>query len=389
MLQLTLVILALLCSTVAAFMTLWIVVPPLHYRLFLVAVGSSEWSLWFGLLGLLGALLGLLTLVMGSRLPSFTALILGLVAVALAMVPPLQAWGVAQENGIQLSLRRYFSGLTNKTSRSAPQTVTYATIDGKALDLDIYLPEDSRTERPAIIIIHGGSWSGGVKSDFPWWNHWLTEHGFAVFDIEYRLAPQPNWQTATADVKCAIGWVKRNASRYGVDPERVALLGRSAGGHLALLAAYTSNDSALPPSCEATDTSVRAVISIYGATDLNWGYTHPTNLRVHDGPGAIRHFIGGDPQTAAPIFKTASPVTHVRPETTPPTLLLHGGHDQLVNANHMRLLSQGLHAAGVPHRTVLIPYAQHGFDYNLNGWGSQIVQPIMLEFLETHLKRPR
>jgi acetyl esterase/lipase len=388
MLQPTLVILALLCSTVAAFMTVWIVVPPLHYRLFLVAVGASEWSLWFGLLGLLGALLGLMTLIMGGRLPSAMALILGVVAVALALIPPLQARRVAQENGVRLSLRQYFSGLTDKPSSNIPQTVTYATIDGKALNLDIYLPEDAQAGRPAIIIIHGGSWSGGVKSDFPWWNHWFAQHGFAVFDIEYRIAPQPNWQTATADVKCAIAWVKRNAARYGVDPERIALLGRSAGGHLALLAAYTSNDSALPPSCEAADTSVRAVISVYGATDLNWGYANPTNLRVHDGPGAIRHFIGGDPHTAAPIFKTASPITHVSPRT-PPTLLLHGGHDQLVNAHHMRLLSQSLQAAGVPHRTVLIPYAQHGFDYNLNGWSSQIVQPIMLQFLETHLNGPR
>src|SRR3712207_8377221 len=62
-----------------------------------------------------------------------------------------------------------------------------------------------------------------------------------------RLAPQPNWQTATADVKCAIGWLKRNAVQYGVDPHRIALLGRSAGGHLALLAAYTSDEAALPP----------------------------------------------------------------------------------------------------------------------------------------------
>ena len=109
--------------------------------------------------------------------------------------------------------------------------------------LDAYLPAEDDAARPAIIVIHGGSWSSGDKSDFPRWNGWLVEHGFAIFDIQYRLAPQPNWQTATSDVKCAIGWVKRNADHYGVDPDRIALLGRSAGGHLALLAAYTSREA--------------------------------------------------------------------------------------------------------------------------------------------------
>jgi acetyl esterase/lipase len=89
-----------------------------------------------------------------------------------------------------------------------------------------------------VIVVHGGGWRSGERSDFPSWNAWLADTGYVVFDIDYRLSPPPAWQDAPADVACAVGWVKENAARYGVDPERVALMGRSAGGHLVLLAAY-------------------------------------------------------------------------------------------------------------------------------------------------------
>jgi acetyl esterase/lipase len=238
--------------------------------------------------------------------------------------------------------------------------------------------------RPAVVVVHGGSWSGGDKTDFPQWDRWLVEQGYAVFDIQYRIAPQPNWQTAAADVKCAIGWVKRNAAAYNVDPERLALLGRSAGGHLALLAAYTPGDPALPPSCDAPDTTVQTVISLYGPADLVWGYNNPARPDVIDGPGTLRRFLGGTPESAADAFRIASPITHVS-AATPPTLLLHGGRDQLVGQHHAELLSAALQEAGAQERTLFIPYGQHGFDYNFYGWSGQLIRPVIRNWLQTYL----
>lgn len=379
-----LTILALICSSSAALITIWIVVPALNSAVWLVSVGASEWSLWFGALGLLGAALGLAALRAGSHWSNWLAIGLGLLGVACALVPPLTAGPAARANGVRLSLRRYIVG-ADPAAAGAPQTLTYATIDGQPLQLDAYLPDGtSAAPRPAIVVVHGGSWSGGDKSDFPQWNRWLNQQGYAVFDIQYRLAPQPNWQTATGDVKCAVGWVKQNAARFNVDPARLALLGRSAGGHLALLAAYTPNVAALPPSCAVADTSVSAVISFYGPTDLAWGYTHPANQRVNDGPAALRRFLGGDPQSAAAAYATASPINHVQ-SSTPPTLLIHGGRDQLVRQAQSEQLAERLRTAGVQGRLIEIPYAQHGFDYNFNGWGSQIAQPILSDFLQTYL----
>jgi acetyl esterase/lipase len=389
MLRLTLVTLALLCSTLAVFITIWIVIPAPAYRFFEVAVGASEWSLWFGALGLAGAALGLLALAAGSRWPAWLALSLGVAAVGLAMIPPLDAWRVARANKIELSVRGYLFGSPAKDAPASVErtTETYAVAAGQTLKLDVYLsPHQTEMARPAIIVVHGGSWSAGERDDYPQWNEWLARQGYAVFDIDYRIAPQPNWQTATGDVKCAIGWVKDNAARYAVDPARLALLGRSAGGHLALLAAYSTGEAALPPSCNAPDASVRAVVSFYAPTNLKWGYENPANERVLDGPGKIRDFTGGTPSTAAEIIKLASATSHVN-SNTPPTLLLHGGRDQLVKDEHMALLSNKLERQHIPHRAVLIPYAQHAFDYNFNGWGSQLSRQLLADFLSAHLRR--
>jgi acetyl esterase/lipase len=378
-----LITLALPFSVVALFMLIWIVVPAPHYRLWQLAVGAGEWSLWFGLLALLGVALGVIAMSHGWRWPAWSAIGVGLIAIGLSLVPPLVSLPVARAHGAELSLRQYFLGgesLPDVTVRE----ITFATVAGQPLRLDHYAPIDSQQPRPAIIVIHGGSWSGGSKSDLPRWNRWLVSQGFAVFDIEYRLGPQPNWQTATGDIKCAIGWVKQNAADLNIDPDRIALLGRSAGGHLALLAAYTPGHESLPPSCPSSDTSVRAVISLYGPADLVWGYNNPANPDVIDGPGTLRRFLGGTPDSARDAFVIASPVTHVDSQT-PPTLLLHGSRDQLVGQRHAEILADRLTAAGVTHETVFVPYGQHGFDFNFNGWGSQIAQATIRRFLRAHL----
>jgi acetyl esterase/lipase len=377
---------AFFCGGLATLLTIWIVMPAPSYLLFEVAVGASEWSLGFGALGLLGALLSVLALAAGSRWPAWIALSLAVMAVLLALIPPFEAWRVARVNNIELSLRQYLFGSQEKFPAGIERTTeTFATVEGQMLKLDVYLsPVKVETKLPAIIVVHGGSWNAGERGDYPQWNEWLARQGYVVFDIDYRIAPQPNWRTAAGDVKCAIGWVKANGARYGVDPARIALLGRSAGAHLALLAAYAASEPAISPGCAVPEASVRAVISFYAPTDLKWGYEHPANKRVLDGPGKIRNFVGGSPQTAPEAINLASPTTHVNSHT-PPTLLFHGGRDQLVREQHMALLVERLQRHNIPHRALLIPYAQHAFDYNFNGWGSQLARPLILAFLQAQL----
>lgn len=389
MLRRTLILLSLLCSSVAFLLTIWIVAPALSYWLWLVAVGASEWSLWLGALGLTGVCFTLLARLAGARRGlTRLALALGIISILLSLIPPLTSLREARARNLSLSVRRYIFGTrAGAPNGRAPQTFTYATVDSRALQLDAYLPTDAHAPIPAVVVVHGGSWNARVRSDFPRWDWWLVDEGYAVFDVDYRLAPQPNWQTATGDVKCAVGWVKANAQRFNVNPERVALLGRSAGAHLALLAAYTTDVPELPPSCAVADARVQAVVSFYGVTDLAYDYEYPANQRVIDGPETLRRLTGGTPESAPEIYQLASPTMHVN-ERTPPTLLIHGGLDQLVRPKNAELLQTKLEAARVPFDVLRLPYAQHGFDYNFNGWGSQLAQPLILRFLQTNLSAP-
>jgi len=143
--------------------------------------------------------------------------------------------------------------------------VLFAAPDGHPLRVDIYQPEKRDGPLPAVVVVHGGAWFHGDKSTYAFGLHdrWLAAQGYVVFDVQYRTSG--GWPAPLADVKCAVRWVKRNAARYGVDADRLALIGRSAGGHLALMAAYTADDDRFPPGCAGDapgepDESVRAVV---------------------------------------------------------------------------------------------------------------------------------
>ena len=401
---------ALVLSGLALFCGVWIVVPAPHRALALLAVGASELSAWLLLLALAGIGLGLaaLTRVLGGEVgPAWVPWVAGLSiacgvpAMGLALVPPWLARPVAAESRVALSPVRALVGpFAGGPARSAVgvTTETYAAPGGRPLRVDVYRParpagDGPPRAYPGVIVVHGGAWDSGRRSEQPQWNRWLVGRGYVVFDVDYRLAPQPNWELATGDVLCAVGTIKQRAAEWGLDPDRLALLGRSAGAHLALLAAYaahtpqtpqTPTDPVVSSSCAVPDTSVRAVVSLYGPTDLAWGYEHSANQKVISGRRVLDRFLGGTPQSAPEVYARASPITHVR-ASLPPTLLLHGRWDQYAGVQHSERLRDRLRDAGVPHETVLLPHAQHGFDYVFGGWGGQIAQGVIARFLTSRL----
>jgi acetyl esterase/lipase len=387
-----LTVLSLFLNSIALLAVIWIVVPAPAYNIWLFSVAASEWSLWLGAAALVGITCSLFSRNGNLRLAS---LAVGGIAFIISLYPLFSVVSTAREENVSLSLRRYFSGLWKENNSSKDDTkhfttYTFAQVDGKDLQLDVYSPtQNTANNGAALIVIHGGSWSAGERNDFPQWNRLFAAEGFTVFDVDYRLA-QPNYLTATGDVKCAVKWVKKNAVKFKISPDRIALLGRSAGGHLALLAAYSAGDARLPASCSETGASenVRAVVSIYAPTDLPWAYDHPANQRVIDGPATLSRFLGGSPRESDEMrerYILASPASHIV-SNTPPTLLIHGGQDQLVRLENMNLLADKLKEANAAHKTLFISYAQHGFDYNFNGWGAQISESAILDFLRENTK---
>ncbi len=252
----------------------------------------------------------------------------------------------------------------------------------------------------AFIYLHGGGWHY-LDKDFgtrPWFRH-LAAQGHVVMDVAYRLCPEVDLAGMVGDVKRAIAWMKCNAARLGVDPERVVIAGGSGGGHLALLAAYTPGLPALTPDeLTGANTGVRAVASFYG-TDVRAYYHHAGRVqargaltRVSDDEDEnrfanlttwmtrkvlraplgktfthdemMRNLMGGSPDEAPATYDLASPFTYAGP-TCPPTLLLHGEHDCYMPVESARDLVRRLTAAGVPALCVEFPQTEHAFDVAL------------------------
>ena len=392
------------CWSIAApgaLFALLIILPAPSYYLWMAAVGVSEWSVWLLLAGLISLACGASALLIDRRSASaWAGVTLSLVTIACAGVPIVEAHRVAAHRGVSLSWSRYLFGTEQADALvtiDVQHDVEFAAPDGHPLRLDVYQPHYSTRREPhtdatsqplspAVIVIHGGSWSGGTKSDFASYDRWLAAGGRVVFDVEHRLADgAQRFPAQIMDIKCAIAWVKSHAAQYHVDPERLALLGRSSGGQLALLAAYTANDPTLQlGSCDAQETSVRAVISFYGPTDLAWDYTHPGRPDVINTTHVLENYLGGSPTSAPQAYASASPIEHVSAQS-PPTLFLHGGRDQLVRAENVERIMPKLAAADVAVTYVYLPWANHGFDYNFNGWSSQIAQAEIGKFLDSHL----
>ncbi len=385
-------IIILFLSLLAFASAVWIVIPAPAHAMWLFAVAASEWSLWIAIIGGVCFTSGLFYLTSGvGGKSSLLAVIFAATAFIISIYPFATMFQIARSNEVSLSFARYFSALTT-SSRAVPfETHSYAIVESVDLKVDVYRPTVSSPNNGAsVIVVHGGSWARGERSDFPQWNALLAKNGYTVFDIDYRLSPQPNYLTATGDVKCAISWVHQNFDQFNIDPDRIAILGRSAGAHLALLAAYSSGDGTLPSSCtpESSSGNVRAVVSLYAPVNLLWAYDHPANEMVIDGPLTLENFLGVAPDTAANQLRyfLASPTSHVTSQT-PPTLIIHGGHDQLVRSENLKFLDEKLTNFNVTHQTLLFQYAQHGFDYNINGWGSQVTEPILLSFLAANTQK--
>lgn len=371
----------------ALLLNLLTVVPIPVYRLWPLSLGAIELSLWLGMAGLLGALLGLATLRAGSTTAGTIALVCGLLAFGLGLISPLHARTTAAQEGAPLSLGRYFLGWRRPAPAVAVQRdIVYNEVGGEMLRLDLYQPANAaQGRRSAMVVVHGGSWNAGAKGEFSAFSRAMAGEGLVVFDVDYRLAsPDQRFPAQIGDVKCAIGWIKQNADTYQVDPDRLVLVGRSAGGQIALLTAYTPGNPALQPACPTGDTSVRAVIALYAPVDQQWGYTHPGKPDLIQGSAKLRNYLGGTPDDMPETYRLASPNLQVTPQT-PPTLIIHGGHDRLVSVQHASFLHDALAKAGIPNRLVILPWADHGFDLFFDGWGSQIIQPIIRDFLDANI----
>ena len=378
----------LVCATAVAGAGLVAVLPQPTAVLWQASVILSEWGHWLALLALL--------LLPGWRRSwaDATASVVACLGIALLLSPMVRAYQL--NDTLPAALADTFgtpdpSRSTNQPPRTAPLVLTdlllgvsatdvivdehvYAVVEGEDLTLDLYRPSFAEGSLPVVIVIHGGGWTSGDKRELPDLNEYLASRGYVVASIGYRLSPRWTFPAPQQDVAAAIQYVKDLEHTHSLDPNRIALVGRSVGGQIALLAAYTT-----------TDPAIRGVVSFYGPFALRWGHANPAKLGVVDSSGLLETYLGGPPSTHSDQYDAAEPSRFVTP-SAPPTLFIQGMRDEHVSPFHAEFVSARLIEAGVAHHVVRMSWATHGCDYIFSGPCGQTSTFAVERFLDAILR---
>lgn len=245
--------------------------------------------------------------------------------------------------------------------------------DGAMIDLKMdtaFLKESDGKPMPAVIYIHGGAWEGGSKEFGLRQTVGLALGGYFSVTIDYRLSGQAKYPAAVHDCKAAIRFLRANAEKLGIDPDRIGVWGHSAGGHLAALMG-TSGDS---PEIEGKVGSTGVSAKVQCVIDMSG----PVDLHIDAADGVISRWLGGSVREHEDLAKQASPLTYIDAKD-PPVLIVQGMDDPLVNLRQAKLFEEALKAAGVPVETMY-----------LEGVGHLVESPAVMfraaDFFDAHLR---
>ena len=382
-------LLPLILSILGLFLSLWIIVPAPTFSLLPFGVCAPELSPWlialnaialasvFGIsqgwlsnLIIVCSLLGLLV----SFLPllQFTATNNRFTAEMERVLGTDYVQDLPQDMQVSmrskpLAIADVFRGIPIKEVR-IDRGIVFASPDGVDLKLNVYRPLLSG-KYPALIIIYGGAWRSGSPDDYEKFSCYMAARGYSAIAIDYRHAPDYKFPSQLEDVETALRYVKDRADELEVDLERVAVIGRSAGGHLASLAAYRQDVFPL-----------QAVVNYYGPVDLAKGYYDPPVPDPIDIQAILKNFLGGTPPEESELYQQASPINYLKPNL-PPSLLIYAGRDHLVQAKFGRQLYEKLRAMDNPAILLEIPWAEHAFDAVFFGVSNQLALYYTERFL--------
>jgi len=264
-----------------------------------------------------------------------------------------------------------------RAATAAETDIVYKTVGETKLCLDIATPGEGDAALPAVVFIHGGGWKAGSKKDMAHFVNGVARMGFVGVSVQYRLVPAAKFPAQIEDCKAAIRWLRANAKKYRIDPDRIGVVGFSAGGHLvSLLGTTDKNDGLEGPGDLDQSSKVQAVVNFFGPTDLS-----TRDWDKHLEQTLIVPLLGATFEQSPEAYQKASAITYVTKDD-PPFLFFHGTLDALVPHDQSTRLAEKLKASGVPAQAVILEGEQHGFSHATN----QKVMKQMLEFLTARLK---
>jgi acetyl esterase/lipase len=257
--------------------------------------------------------------------------------------------------------------------------IEYTNPDDQHLKLDMARPKDGNGPFPTILCIHGGGFRAGTRDGYDGLCIKLAEKGYVAVTITYRLAPKYPFPAAIYDSKAAVRWLRANASKYKIDPDRIGVTGSSAGGHLAQFLAVTGDvkefegDGGNPTQ----SSKVSCVVNVYGPSDFTKSYGKSV-----DAAEVLPLFLGGNLEKARPLHIRASPLYWVTPNAAP-TLCIHGTDDKYVAHEQAVWMVDKLKAANVEADLLTLEGAGHGF----KGKDAETSEKALMAFFDKHLKK--
>jgi acetyl esterase/lipase len=282
--------------------------------------------------------------------------LLGLLALA------SMSTSMAAQAQVQAQLQGQIYVVTTRTN------VQYAEHDGVKLAGDLYSPK-GLDKAPVLIAVHGGGWQAGNRAFYQFLGPYLAKNGYAVFAVSYRLS-KPGakaFPAAVYDVKAAVQFARANAAELGIDPDRLGLMGDSAGAHLVSLVALAGEEPLFSTEHRddphaATPANVKAVIGFYGVYDMLAQWQHDQITRPRD--QIVEKFLGVSPMQSRRSYFDASPISYATVDKNEKTrtrfLLIHGTHDDIVDPQtQSQALLIALKQAGFFVRTIVIPGSGH------------------------------
>jgi len=270
------------------------------------------------------------------------------------------------------------------------EEVEIGTGGGRTLHAKIARPKDPPvTPMPAVLWIHGGGWSGGSHKNNR--AEWLATNGFFTASIEYRLSGEAKWPAQIEDCKLGVRWLRANAAKYNVNPDRIGCWGSSAGGHLvACLGTMDDPQFEGKGGFEGVSSRVQAVVDYCGPADMTTGSGGVQGASDDQDAPALLGLFGVPFKENPALWRQGSPITHVK-AGAPPFLIVHGDKDKTVPLGHSEKLAAALKKAGVPVELIVVKGGGHNMSAPAGEPPAVPDSAALLEavrqFFEKHLRK--
>ncbi len=297
--------------------------------------------------------------------------------------PVAHIYCLARGTGTKLSITDNLTLSINRWEPNLERSIQYLSIDGQDLYLDYYPADnlqDNETVKP-LILIHGGWFVEGNRSQEPEWREYFRVLWYSVFDVQYRLATKEyqTWDKAATDINSAIVWLTENQNTYKLDMSELVLAGSSAGGSLALQAAYGWVET-FPSSISWVYTKAKKVIAYFPATSMEPLWNRDTRFLSITSRWVGMKYTWGGPEEFPKRYERINTALLANKNSSP-TLVIHGKSDHLIPYDTLLPLENALNTYNIKNTFVFIPYAEHGFTYFSGSFWFQIAKKVTWDFL--------